>query len=135
MTQDPELPPELRDVEDQLRSVHPAPLREEFQERMRTVPPTRRIRFSLWWTAAAVLLVAATAAWMMARPAGIPERIANRRPGPEGVRPSAGTEVRPTWLAYTRAAAESPEELDRLLTAHDRRLLQHAPALEKNLPL
>jgi len=34
----------------------------------------------------------------------------------------------PTWLAYTRAAAESPEELDRLLAAHDRRLLQSVPA-------
>lgn len=137
MTDEPERPseePERRELEERLRGLEPAPLRDACRQRLLAIRPARTLRPVFWLVAAAVLLCAATALWMAMRTETKPREIAT--PPSERAAPSiarAGTP--PTWLAYTRAAAVSPEELDRLLAAHEHRLLPAVGPLEAKLPL
>ena len=133
MTEESERP-ELRELEDRLRGMPPAPLREAFRERLLARTPNRQRRVGLWLAAAAVLLCAATVTWVLVRPEPKPTQIVTPRPE-EGTPTVAWAESPPTWLAYAQAAADSPEELDQLLSAHERQLLPAVPALEKNFPL
>jgi hypothetical protein len=128
MSDEPDLPPELRDLEAKLRKARPAPLREEFCDRLKAAPSSGRSRLLPWLAAAAVLLGAVTMFLWVTHANPRPGELANRHAHPEDV----GPDTPPTWLAYTRALNESPEELDRLLVAHDRQLLQPAPKLERN---
>jgi hypothetical protein len=124
MSDEPELPPELRDLEATLRNVRPIPLREDLRDRLKATPSTGRFRFLPWLAAAAVLLGAITTFRWLTRTVPKLDTVASP--------PVAMPDVAPTWMAYTRAWSESPEALDRLLAAHDRRLLQPAPNMEKD---
>lgn len=133
MKNEPEWPPELKELEEQLQSIEPAPLDDSFRRHLLARRPDRSVRLGLWLSAAAALLCAATVLWVLTRAEPAHQRVVEPRPVDR--RPGPPATALPTWLAYTRAASESPEALDRLLTDHNRQLLQNVPSLEKSIPL
>jgi hypothetical protein len=88
-------------------------LRQGVAQRLADVPPARLRR--LWWLALAGGLAAASLVgvllWWSAGKRVEPERFVRPQPAPRAPAEDSG----PTLLAYERALAGSPEELDALL--------------------
>jgi hypothetical protein len=115
-------PDELNDAERRfehaLKSVRPAPARIDATAAMREAArrSTRR-QIRRWKTAAAAALVIAAGTWtLLARNVPPPHRIDRGAPSAQTIAASGSAPTPPpTLLAYRRALAQSPAELDALL--------------------
>lgn len=125
-----------RELEQELKSLAPAPLSEDFLERLEarwsrtpapsnTPTPSQDRWGAAWWIALAVAAAVAVAAWRVDWEGKEPDSVA--------VQPSTTIEMEkdldplPTLANFRRAESVSPEALDRLLSQQARNLLPSVP--------
>lgn len=114
------LPDELRDLEDRLARRAAPEADAGFRARVLAAVAREletRPRFR-WWAAAAAAACLAVAAIVLLRPTDPQPPLATERTHTVRSGPS------PTFMAYRKALAQSPEQLDELLTYHGYALLR-----------